>query len=63
MAKQYRKKPLHPGEILRDQFMAEFGGRMCEPGFRYSSGENTDWLSVEDIRRLIREHVDPTFTV
>ena len=25
MSKQYRKKPLHPGEILRDQFMAEFG--------------------------------------
>jgi addiction module HigA family antidote len=25
MSKQHRKKPLHPGEILRDQFMAEFG--------------------------------------
>jgi addiction module HigA family antidote len=25
MAKQLEKKPLHPGEILRDQFMAEFG--------------------------------------
>jgi antitoxin HigA-1 len=25
MSKQHEKKPLHPGEILRDQFMAEFG--------------------------------------
>ena len=25
MSKQLEKKPLHPGEILRDQFMAEFG--------------------------------------
>ena len=25
MSKQHMKKPLHPGEILRDQFMAEFG--------------------------------------
>ena len=25
MSKQLSRKPLHPGEILRDQFMAEFG--------------------------------------
>jgi len=46
-----------------DEFMATFGGKMCGPGFRYSSGENTDWLSVEQLRELIREHVDPTFEV
>lgn len=44
-----------------DKFMAEFGGRMCPPDFRYSSGTNTDWLSVDDLRDLIREHVDPAF--
>ncbi len=32
-------------------------------GFRYSSGTNTDWLSVEQLRDLIRRHVDPAFTV
>lgn len=46
-----------------DEFMAKFNGRMCEPGFRYSSGANTEWLSVEDIRRLVTEHVDPSFSV
>lgn len=25
MAKQLEKKPMHPGEILREQFMTEFG--------------------------------------
>lgn len=25
MPKQVQRKPLHPGEILREQFMAEFG--------------------------------------
>ena len=25
MPKRVRKKPMHPGEILREQFMAEFG--------------------------------------
>ena len=46
-----------------DDFMAEFNGKMCEPEFRYSSGKNTEWLTVDDIRRLVREHVDPTFSV
>ena len=30
-------------------------------GFAYSSGSNVDFLSVDKIRELIREHVDPTF--
>ncbi|GAB4276517.1 MAG: UDP-N-acetylglucosamine 4,6-dehydratase (inverting) [Coriobacteriia bacterium] len=45
------------------EFMEEFGGKMCEPGFRYCSGNNEDWLSVEELRRLIKEHVDPDFEV
>jgi UDP-N-acetylglucosamine 4,6-dehydratase len=44
-----------------DEFLAAFGGRMCEPGFRYSSGGNDAWLSVEELRALIRENVDPSF--
>ena len=31
--------------------------------FRYSSGKNDQWLSVDDLRELIREHVDPDFRV
>jgi UDP-N-acetylglucosamine 4,6-dehydratase len=30
-------------------------------GFAYNSGSNQDFLSVEQLRTLIREHVDPTF--
>jgi UDP-N-acetylglucosamine 4,6-dehydratase/5-epimerase len=30
-------------------------------GFAYSSGSNPDFLSVEQLRALIREHVDPAF--
>lgn len=40
-----------------------FRGKRCEPGFRYNSGTNTQWLSVEELRRLIKEHVDPSFEV
>ncbi len=46
-----------------EEFMRTFGGSMCEPGFSYSSGKNTEWLSVEQLRELIRQHVDPTFGV
>lgn len=31
------------------------GGKRVEPGFEYSSGENTEWLSVEDIQRLLKD--------
>jgi UDP-N-acetylglucosamine 4,6-dehydratase len=44
-----------------DEFMRVFTGKMCDPGFRYSSGENSEWLTVEELRVLIKEHVDPTF--
>ena len=45
------------------EFMSEFGGAMCDPGFCYSSGTNDMWLSVEDLRKQIMEHVDPSFEV
>ena len=32
-----------------------------EPDFSYNSGTNPDFLSVEQIRKLILEHVDPAF--
>lgn len=45
-----------------DEFMQAFNGRRCPDGFSYNSGTNTEWLSVEQIRTLICEHVDPTFS-
>ena len=35
--------------------------RPVEPGFAYNSGSNPDFLSVEQLRALVREHVDPSF--
>lgn len=31
------------------------GGKLVEPEFEYSSGTNTEWLSIEDIRKLMEE--------
>ncbi|MDD8058639.1 UDP-N-acetylglucosamine 4,6-dehydratase (inverting) [Shewanella metallivivens] len=32
-------------------------------GFKYNSETNTEWETVESLRALIKEHVDPEFTV
>lgn len=46
-----------------EKFRATFDGRFCSDGFHYSSGENSDWLTVEQIRQLIVDHFDPDFRV
>ena len=32
-------------------------------GFKYNSGTNTEWETIESLRALVKEHVDPNFTV
>jgi hypothetical protein len=45
-----------------NEFTAFFRGQACPDGFSYNSGENSQWLTVKDIREQIRQHVDPAFT-
>lgn len=40
-----------------DDFVARFKGKRCQMGFRYNSGENTEWLSATQLRELIAKHV------
>jgi len=44
-------------------FLKEFNGRYCPEGFRYNSGTNTEWLSVEELRALIYDQVEPASKV
>ena len=44
-------------------FIATFNAEKVQLGFKYNSGENTDWETVESLRSLIVEHVDPNFTI
>lgn len=46
-----------------DEFIDHFNAKKVDIGFRYNSGENTEWETVESLRELIREHVDPSFRV
>ncbi len=46
-----------------EEFLQRFNGTKVPFGFRYNSGENTEWETIEGMRDLIREHVDPTFKI
>ena len=37
------------------------GSREADPGFSYNSGTNSEWVSVTQMRELIRIYVDPNF--
>ncbi|MCI5189913.1 MAG: UDP-N-acetylglucosamine 4,6-dehydratase (inverting) [Candidatus Electrothrix sp. AS4_5] len=39
------------------------GCKLVTPGFAYNSGTNPDFLTVEQLRELIRQDVDPNFKV
>lgn len=41
-----------------ERYLKETGGKMVPDGFSYNSGANEDFLSVEQLRALIREHVE-----
>lgn len=45
------------------EFTRSLGGKQCAYGYKYSSDTNSEWLSIEEIRSLIKFHVDPKFTV
>lgn len=46
-----------------EDFMSHFNAKKVPLGFRYNSGENEEWVGIEDLRKLIVEHVDSTFTL
>jgi UDP-N-acetylglucosamine 4,6-dehydratase/5-epimerase len=46
-----------------DKFISHFNAVKVPHGFHYNSGENNEWLGVEEIRYLIKRHVDATFEV
>lgn len=60
LGKYYTILPAVPNWKL-DKFIQEFNAIKVKEGFAYNSGENTEWESVDSLRKLIKEHVDPTF--
>lgn len=46
-----------------EEFLKHFSATKVPVGFSYNSGDNTEWLDVPAIRKLITEHVDPEFNL
>jgi UDP-N-acetylglucosamine 4,6-dehydratase (inverting) len=46
-----------------EDYVAKMGGSGVAAGFAYNSGTNPDFLTVDDLRGLIRQHVDPAHHV
>ena len=51
------------GYFSIDDYLRQVGGSRVEPGFAYNSGTNAEFLTVEQLRSLIRDHVDGSFSV
>jgi len=44
-----------------DEYFVKRKAKRVADGFTYNSGSNNEWLDKEQLRSLIREHIDPDF--
>ena len=44
-------------------FIKHFNTKLVPQGFQYNSGDNKEWVGVEEMRKLIIEHVDSSFSI
>ncbi len=60
LGKYYAILPQVPSFKI-DDFTKHFNAKLVPQGFQYNSGDNNEWVGIEEIRSLIKEHVDPDF--
>lgn len=54
--------PSHPNWNKED-YLKTFKASFVRQGFKYNSGENDEWVSIEELRTLISKHVDSSFKI
>jgi UDP-N-acetylglucosamine 4,6-dehydratase len=45
-----------------NEFILKSNAKKVPEGFSYSSDKNTEWETIESLRSLIKEHLDPNFS-
>lgn len=45
-----------------DEYVSHFHATRVPLGFRYNSEQNSEWETVESLRKLIKLHVEPAFS-
>jgi len=51
------------GQHRFEEVIRKGNGKKVKEGFRYNSGTNNHWLTVKELRELIKKQVDPEFSV
>ena len=62
LGKYYAILPQMTEWNLQD-YISHFNAKKVTEGFSYNAGPYAEWLAIEEIRSLIRTHVDPNFYV
>jgi len=62
IGKYYVILPQVPVWSLPD-YINHFNAKKVSPGFNYTSGENSQWETVDSIKKLIKKHIDPGFVI
>lgn len=62
LGKYYAILPSVSFTYSEDEYMAHHKATKVPFGFKYNSGTNTEWESIESLRKLIVEHVDSNFS-
>lgn len=50
-----------PPDVNKTKYLEHFDAKEVEKGFKYNSGTNDQWETVESMRELIKTYVDPDF--
>jgi len=51
-----------PSDIDKTKYLEHYNANEVEKGFKYNSGTNDRWETVESMRAKIRKYVDPNFS-
>ena len=60
LGKYYVILPQNPSWDL-NEYLHKFNAKLVEQGFHYSSGQNSEWETVESLRNLIKSHLYQDF--
>ena len=63
LGKYYAILPSVSFNYSEEQFIKHHNAKKVAYGFRYNSGQNIEWETVESLREQIKLHVDPNFEV
>ncbi|EPJ54052.1 MAG: UDP-glucose 4-epimerase [Osedax symbiont Rs2] len=63
MGEYYAILPSVSFTYTEDDYLTHHKAVKVPFGFKYNSGTNTEWETVDSLRSLIKEHVDPNFKI